>query len=99
MTCNKASFQPTVLPLPQSLKTLSSFMDPAEARRQVNNAIAHSDSATIGRLVDAALSYQRKRLENQTRKTVTLETVEKATVVLGSAGNEKDVGEKMKEGE
>jgi hypothetical protein len=74
-------------------------MDPAEARKQVYNAIAHSDSATIGRLVDAALSYQRKRLENQARKTARLEIVGTATVVLDSVGSGKDVGEKIEEGE
>jgi len=72
-------------------------MDPAEARKQVNNAIAHSDSATIGRLVDAALSYQRKRLENQARKTATLEIVGKATAVLDRSENK--VGEQIKEGQ
>jgi hypothetical protein len=74
-------------------------MDPAEARKQVNNAIAHSDSATIGRLVDAALSYQRRRLENRARQTVRLEIVGTATVVLDSAGSGNKVGEKIQEGQ
>jgi hypothetical protein len=43
-------------------------MDPNEARKNVNDAIASSGSAAFGQLVDTASSSKRKREQNQREK-------------------------------
>lgn len=48
-----------------------------QARREVNNAIISSGSATAGRVVDAGRASQEKRDENR-RKKAKMETEDKA---------------------
>jgi hypothetical protein len=62
-------------------------MDPNKARKEVNDAIANSGSATIGQLVDTANSSKRKREQNQREKEAREREAREKAAVCGPSPN------------